>query len=50
MLNVTSIFSSVGIDKMPLLEVRRVLDVPPTFDELQGALSKLRLGKAGGDS
>ena len=49
-LNVASNFSSVGIDRMPLREVRRDLDDFPTSEEFQRALGKLRLRKAGGES
>ena len=49
-LNVVSVFSPVGIDRMPTLEMRRDLNDPPTSEEFQRALSKLRLRKAGGDS
>ena len=49
-LHVVSVFSPVGIDRMPTLETRRDLDDPPTSDEFQRALSKLQPRKAGGDS
>lgn len=34
---------------MPLLKIRNDLDAPPTFDEYQGALGKLKLRKSGGE-
>ena len=48
--NVVSIFSPIGIDGMPTLEVRRDLNDPPTSDEFQRVLSKLLPRKSGGDS
>ena len=49
-LNVMSVFSPVGIDRMPTLEARRDLDNPPTSDEFQRVLRKLQPRKVGGDS
>ena len=47
-LNVVSVFSPVGIDRMPTLE-RRYLNDPPTSEKFQRAISKLQPRKVGGD-
>ena len=40
----------MGIDRIPSLENQNDLDAPPTFNEYQGALGKLKLRISGEES
>ena len=47
-LNITNQYRQEVLDDMPSLPPVLELDHPPTFEEMMGALSKLKRGKAGG--
>jgi len=47
-LNVQSIYDDEVIDAMSVLEPTLHLDDPPTMEELETALSRLKVRKAGG--